>query len=863
MVMEKGYAKINLGLEVIRKREDGYHDLAMVMTPIDLYDELYFEDFPEGKQVKIDCDKLAHIPLEDNLIYKAVSLIKTQYNVDKGVKIRVVKRIPEQAGLAGGSADAAATLRALNGLWNLDLNLDQLAALGAQIGSDVPFCIYNRTAKVTGRGENIEFIETVPFAHLILIIPPLGSSTSDTFKKFIVHNQNAGKIDELIEAIRQGNINVISEKLFNDLEYGGKQAEINRFKRDLVEAGALGSLMTGSGSAIYGICFNEKQTKATYEKLRFLYQKTNHQILMTTIRSLRKPNLEGYIPDRNAKKTLVQGSFETKAQGMVMLGYHRIRDNYRLILTPVGLYDSLSVCKLSNPVCEVFFGENEEETELTGKLKTVIAKTGYGLRVRIANRFDRVFGLFAFNNYLACIISGLGKFGTDPETIYPLFPKIIKAYSHSQTFEYDSKTDSFELLGEAVFGHVLVSSLNLRGYQSPRYTEQVEVQSKEMDAVKEAIAEKNFYKMADNVQNGISRFETRAIREFRRFPLVEKTEQLCLRLGASGFVLSADGRCIICFCRFGDQAKAISRNLQIKHRMNTTIITTIRSSVKHQPAQSETLHPANAEEVSRTGFEEYLNLEIEQQRQLPDQVDYEKLDYEEGSPFDNETSEIEKDEEPTKPKSRIRKKIQPVSAIRDSDLEGILYLHSGGSLFKQYDFVDIARYFEKYFHGKSIKFIKDQEEIEVLFVTNSLPHILGIHLLDEKDPELRGRRGFQKLISGEISYYQLKRSGRYSEEIIRKIYNKTQSSVLIFNDIFNNRPLSCFDKSFVKSESSKMENLEFVITRRLTETSFRRQNLLGIGKDPSTDSYYFNTSFLWEVPADIGQKDSIKIQVYR
>jgi len=863
MIMEKGYAKINLGLEVIRKREDGYHDLAMVMTPIDLYDELYFEDLPEGKQVKIECDKLAHIPLEDNLIYKAVSLIKTQYNRDNGVKIRVVKRIPEQAGLAGGSADAAATLRALNELWHLGMNLDQLAALGAQIGSDVPFCIYNRTAKVTGRGENIEFIETMPFAHLILIIPPFGSSTAETFKKFVVHNQNAGKLEDLIAAINQGNINVISEKLFNDLEYGGKQAEINHCKRDLIEAGALGSSMTGSGSAIYGICFNEKQTKSTYEKLRFLYQKTNNQILMTTIRSLRKPNLEGYVPDRNLKKTIVLGSFETKAQGMVMLGYHRIRDNYRIIQTPVGLYDSLSVYKLSNPVCEVFFKDNEEETELTGKLKTVIAKTGYGLRVRIADRFDRVFGLLAFNNYLSCIISGLDKFGTDPETIYPLFPKIVKAYSHSQTFEYDSKSDSYELLGEAVFGNVLISSLNLRGYQSPRYTEQVEVQSKEMEAVKEAIAAKNFYKMADNVHNGISRFETRAIREFRRFPLVEKTEQLCLRLGASGFVLSADGRCIFAFCRYGDQAEAISRNLQIKHRMNTTIITTIRSSVKHQPAQSETLQPANAEEVSRTGVQEYLNLEIEQQRQLPDQIDYERLDYEEGSPFDNETPEIGKDEETAKPKSRIRKKIPPVTALRESDLEGMLYLHSGGSLFKQYDFVDIARYFEKYFHGQAIKFVKDQEEIEVLFVTNSLPHILGIHLLDEKDPELRGSSGFRKLINGEISYYQLKRSGRYNDETIRKIYNKTQSSVLIFNDIFNNRPLSCFDKAFVKTESSKMESLEFVITRRLTETSFRRQNLLGIGKDPSTGRYYFNTSFLWEVPADIGQKDSIKIQVYR
>src|SRR5690554_6770565 len=128
MVVERAYAKINLGLEVERKREDSFHDLAMVMTNISLSDELYFEELDKDV-IKIDSEKMAHINLEDNLIYKAAKLIKDRYNIKKGVNIKVVKNIPEQAGLGGGSADAAATLRGLNKLFKIGLSLDDLAKL--------------------------------------------------------------------------------------------------------------------------------------------------------------------------------------------------------------------------------------------------------------------------------------------------------------------------------------------------------------------------------------------------------------------------------------------------------------------------------------------------------------------------------------------------------------------------------------------------------------------------------------------------------------------------------------------------------------------------------------------------------------
>src|SRR5690554_1690290 len=195
MVVEKAYAKINLGLEVLNKREDSYHDLAMIMTSISLSDELYFEEIDQNKII-IDCEKMSHIVLESNLIYIAAKLIKERFEINKGVKIRVVKNIPEKAGLGGGSADAAATLRGLNTLWNLGQSLDDLAKLAIEIGSDVPFCIYNKTAKVTGRGENIEFIDDVPYLNLLLVFPHFKASTKDVFNSFRIHGRNRGKRSE-------------------------------------------------------------------------------------------------------------------------------------------------------------------------------------------------------------------------------------------------------------------------------------------------------------------------------------------------------------------------------------------------------------------------------------------------------------------------------------------------------------------------------------------------------------------------------------------------------------------------------------------------------------------------------------------
>ena len=857
MVVEKGYGKINLGLEVVNKRDDGYHDLAMIMTSIELSDELYLEDDPFSQQVKIDCDKMSHIALEDNLIYQAAKLLKDRYNIKKGVKIRVVKRIPEQAGLAGGSADAAATLRGLNELWELKLSLEELASLGLSLGSDVPFCLYNQTAKVSGRGENLEFIDDCPFAYLLLVIPSYRNSTAEVFQNFVVHHRNVGKISQLEAEIKEGNINLIAKKIFNDLEVGPRQSEINRTKQMLLQAGALGSSLTGSGSAVYGIFFNEKQARNAEAKLK---NKTNQEIILTSIRSHRKPNLTNFTWEQIPKKPQILATTEGKATAFIALGYHRIWDHYRLIATPVSTTNTFLIQKLNVAVCEIKYGEEDIKDDLFEQIKKIVDKTGQGLRIHINAKHQKLLGLLNPDHYLAAIIKNLDAVGINSQEIFPLFPALIEAYASEQSFEFDSKTNQYQLLGEAVFGYVLVASLDLKGYNSPRYTSQAAKKKPEADRLKQAIHNRNFYEMAANAYNGISGFEKSAIQKHRRFSIIDKAQELSWRLGASGFILTHETPKILCLCRYQQQAQAIGRNLQKKYRLNNYFVTSIQSSLKHEPIQSFLLEETPIKENIKHSLEQYLIQEEIKSRQEEEIPIFEEASYQEGSPFTNDDLEIIPEEQ-AKAKSAYRKTIRTLDRSVSTDIEGVLYLHSGGSLFKQYDFVDIAHYFQKFFHGKAINIDKEGEKIKVIFFTSSLPHILGIHLLDEKDPTLRGAKGFNRLINGEFSYYQLKKSGRYSKKIIQEIYEKTQSSVLIFNDIYHNRPLNCFGKENVKGASSKMDNLEFAVTRRLTETKFHNQNLLGIGRDPQTNTYFFNTSFLWKVPADIGKKDSIKIAI--
>lgn len=190
MIFEKAHAKINLTLDVIKKRKDGYHELKMIMVPLDLHDCLSFELSDEIKLT-------SNIEIKDNQILKTAYLIKEKYNLDKGAHIALDKKIPIGAGLAGGSSDIAATIRGLNQLWNLGLDQSNLEELALSLGSDTLFCLYQKPAYVYGRGEYIKFLDYPKARDIYLFYPGVVSSTSFVFKNHTMIKQNKSFEDVL------------------------------------------------------------------------------------------------------------------------------------------------------------------------------------------------------------------------------------------------------------------------------------------------------------------------------------------------------------------------------------------------------------------------------------------------------------------------------------------------------------------------------------------------------------------------------------------------------------------------------------------------------------------------------------------
>ncbi len=196
----KAPAKINLSLDVLRKRDDGYHEVEMIMTMVDLADRVDLALRVDGK-ISVDVSE-GFVPSDErNFAYQAAALLKKRFRVRHGVHIYITKRIPVAAGLAGGSSDAAATLKGLNQLWELGLSLDELAELGAEIGSDVSFCVYGGTALATGRGERIEALPSPPPLWVVLAKPPIGVSTKDVYGGLKVDKAKPGNTKAMIEAL--------------------------------------------------------------------------------------------------------------------------------------------------------------------------------------------------------------------------------------------------------------------------------------------------------------------------------------------------------------------------------------------------------------------------------------------------------------------------------------------------------------------------------------------------------------------------------------------------------------------------------------------------------------------------------------
>ena len=253
---EKAYAKLNLTLDVLGKRDDGYHELESVMQQVTLCDDIEI-DVETGEDWKLECN-WEEIPNDaSNLAWKAAGVFYRSIGKDpQGVTIRINKRIPMQAGLAGGSADAAAVLRALNRHEGEPYTVEELAQLGAKVGSDVPFCVFGGTAFAKGRGEALRRLPNMPRCFYCIVKPEFSVSTPELFARMdeeeqILHPNTEG----MLQALEQGDLMHVAGHVFNSMEsvVAKEHPEILMIKDTLDSCGASGCAMTGSGSAVYGI----------------------------------------------------------------------------------------------------------------------------------------------------------------------------------------------------------------------------------------------------------------------------------------------------------------------------------------------------------------------------------------------------------------------------------------------------------------------------------------------------------------------------------------------------------------------------------------------------------------------------------
>ena len=269
MLTLQAYAKINLALDVLYKRPDGYHEVAMIMQAVNLADTVTLTS--QTGDITLNVNILGLPGDASNLAYRAAALLQEYAEPGQGVHIELDKQIPLAAGLAGGSADAAAVLKGLNELWGLDLSLDELGKLAAKLGSDVPFCLYNGTKLATGRGELLAPLPALPACYVVLAKPAIEVPTAWVYRQFKV--EQAGRrpdIAAMSKYLAEGNLAGVAANVANVLESVTIPAypEIARIKDHMLAYGAMAALMSGSGPTVFGIVGCRDQAEAIAGRLR-------------------------------------------------------------------------------------------------------------------------------------------------------------------------------------------------------------------------------------------------------------------------------------------------------------------------------------------------------------------------------------------------------------------------------------------------------------------------------------------------------------------------------------------------------------------------------------------------------------------
>lgn len=269
----KAYGKINLALDVLRKREDGYHDVRMIMQTVGIYDQLELQATRKpGIAVETN---LSYLPVnENNLVYQAAKLLMDEFSVKSGIHITLRKFIPVAAGMAGGSSDAASVLFGVNKMFNLGLSREELMKRGVKIGADVPYCLLRGTALSEGIGEKLTPLPAMPQCWVLIAKPGISVSTKLVYENLNINARSGDchpDIDGMVQAIQKQDLQEVAKKFGNVLELvtAKKYPIIEEIKAVMKKNGALNALMSGSGPTVFGLFTDERAAQKAYEELRY------------------------------------------------------------------------------------------------------------------------------------------------------------------------------------------------------------------------------------------------------------------------------------------------------------------------------------------------------------------------------------------------------------------------------------------------------------------------------------------------------------------------------------------------------------------------------------------------------------------
>lgn len=272
---EKAYGKVNITLDVVGKREDGYHLLKMIMQNIDIYDVITIERIESG--IEITCNK-PYVPTDErNLAYKAAKLFKDTFNITSGVSINIKKNIPVAAGLAGGSTDCAAVLKIMNKLFQVNADNEKLMELGVKLGADVPYCINGGTALCEGIGEVLTPLKPFKNHIIVLVKPPFGVSTKEVYKNFDLGRvKNHPETDKVITYMNEDNLYEVAKNMKNLLENVTlkKHKVISSIKSEMESLGAIKAMMSGSGPTVFAFFDDMMKAQRCYDEMKKKYNDT-------------------------------------------------------------------------------------------------------------------------------------------------------------------------------------------------------------------------------------------------------------------------------------------------------------------------------------------------------------------------------------------------------------------------------------------------------------------------------------------------------------------------------------------------------------------------------------------------------------